>query len=163
MCESRLIRTMLRQAKIRLVPRIYAGSNRGVVSPIPIDPKWLEMSKKELKGKDPEKLVWHTAEGIAIKPLYTAKDTEGKLRFYTSYHLTHFDFDFFVFDIRSKTGLTFPCCQEHICCHQLNVLLEFFIFHWLKYQWHGFLFVGLNLKVCFSWILSDTLDYICDT
>jgi len=43
----------------------------------PIDPKWAELSKKELKGKDPEKLVWHTAEGIAIKPIYTPNDVSG--------------------------------------------------------------------------------------
>jgi hypothetical protein len=68
---------MLRHAKLRLAPRLYSGFNRGVVTQHPIDPKWAEVAKKELKGKDPEKMVWHTAEGIAIKPIYTAKDTEG--------------------------------------------------------------------------------------
>ena len=34
--------------------------------------KWLDMAKKELRGADPETtLTWNTAEGIAIKPLYT--------------------------------------------------------------------------------------------
>ena len=57
--------------------RLCVASNRGVVTSQPIDPKWIEAAKKELKGKDPEKLIWHTAEGIAIKPIYTAKDVEG--------------------------------------------------------------------------------------
>merc|ERR1719334_3047441 len=34
---------------------------------------------KQLKGKDPEKLVWETPEGISVKPLYTAVDLpQGK-------------------------------------------------------------------------------------
>ena len=32
---------------------------------------WLAASAKEVKGKD---LTWHTPEGIAVKPLYTAED-----------------------------------------------------------------------------------------
>lgn len=35
------------------------------------------MAKKQLKGKNPEELIWHTPEGIAIKPLYSRRDTEG--------------------------------------------------------------------------------------
>ena len=36
---------------------------------------WQELAKKELKGADPaEKLTWHTAEGIGVKPMYTAAD-----------------------------------------------------------------------------------------
>jgi methylmalonyl-CoA mutase len=43
-----------------------------------LDPKWTELAKKQLKGKDPEKtLTWHTTEGIDIKPLYTADDVVG--------------------------------------------------------------------------------------
>lgn len=39
---------------------------------------WLKLATKELKGKDPtEALVWHTPEGIPIKPLYTKDDLEG--------------------------------------------------------------------------------------
>ena len=37
---------------------------------------WEELAGKELKG-NPESLVWHTPEGIAVKPLYTAADLEG--------------------------------------------------------------------------------------
>uniref|UniRef100_A0A0N5C2E2 methylmalonyl-CoA mutase n=1 Tax=Strongyloides papillosus TaxID=174720 RepID=A0A0N5C2E2_STREA len=43
---------------------------------LPLYPKWAEMAKKQLKGKDPESLIWHTTEGIDIKPLYTIKDRE---------------------------------------------------------------------------------------
>jgi len=38
--------------------------------------KWREFAKSELKGRDPESLVWETPEGIRIKPLYTAADLE---------------------------------------------------------------------------------------
>lgn len=38
---------------------------------------WIKLATKELKGKDPtEALLWKTAEGIPIKPLYTKKDLE---------------------------------------------------------------------------------------
>jgi len=43
----------------------------------PLDPTWSEMAKKQMKGKDPSTLIWNTAEGIAVKPLYTKKDIEG--------------------------------------------------------------------------------------
>ena len=39
----------------------------------PLDPTWSEMAKKQMKGKDPSTLIWNTAEGIAVKPLYTKK------------------------------------------------------------------------------------------
>ena len=68
---------MLRSLRLRPGSRLCAGLTRGVVTSQPIDPKWAELSKKELKGKDPEKLVWHTAEGINIKPIYTANDVSG--------------------------------------------------------------------------------------
>mgnify|MGYP002525744191 FL=1 len=35
---------------------------------------WAAMAERELKGASPDSLVWHTPEGIAIKPLYTAAD-----------------------------------------------------------------------------------------
>ncbi|KIH64788.1 methylmalonyl-CoA mutase [Ancylostoma duodenale] len=49
--------------------------------PLPIDPAWSEMAKKAMKGKDPNGLIWHTPEGIPIKPLYLKDDRkcdEGK-------------------------------------------------------------------------------------
>ncbi|ESY65147.1 MULTISPECIES: methylmalonyl-CoA mutase [Mesorhizobium] len=37
---------------------------------------WLKLAKRELK-RSPDDLVWHTPEGITVKPLYTATDLEG--------------------------------------------------------------------------------------
>ncbi|CAH7220922.1 methylmalonyl-CoA mutase, mitochondrial [Phodopus roborovskii] len=41
----------------------------------PLHPEWAALAKKQLKGKNPEDLIWHTLEGIAIKPLYSRADT----------------------------------------------------------------------------------------
>src|SRR5882724_7930853 len=38
---------------------------------------WDELARKDRKGADPESLVWHTPEGIDVKPLYTRADVEG--------------------------------------------------------------------------------------
>jgi len=38
---------------------------------------WAGLARKELKDKPLESLVWHTPEGFAVKPLYTAADLEG--------------------------------------------------------------------------------------
>ncbi|WP_417768039.1 methylmalonyl-CoA mutase [Stappia sp.] len=38
---------------------------------------WMDLASKELKGGDPEGLVWQTPEGIPVKPLYTEEDLEG--------------------------------------------------------------------------------------
>jgi len=35
---------------------------------------WRALAAKELKGGDPDDLLWQTPEGIAVKPLYTAAD-----------------------------------------------------------------------------------------
>jgi methylmalonyl-CoA mutase len=35
------------------------------------------MASKTLKGKGADSLIWNTAEGIAVKPIYTTKDVEG--------------------------------------------------------------------------------------
>jgi methylmalonyl-CoA mutase len=37
---------------------------------------WAKLARQELKGKDPDQLVWHTPEGLAVKPLYTRADVE---------------------------------------------------------------------------------------
>ena len=39
--------------------------------------EWVDLAKKELKGKDSDALVWKTPEGIDIQPLYTENDLEG--------------------------------------------------------------------------------------
>ena len=38
---------------------------------------WSALATRELKGAAPETMVWQTLEGIAVKPLYTAADTDG--------------------------------------------------------------------------------------
>jgi methylmalonyl-CoA mutase len=38
---------------------------------------WRELATKDLKGADPDTLVWHTPEGIDVKPLYTSADLAG--------------------------------------------------------------------------------------
>ncbi|MBY4893160.1 methylmalonyl-CoA mutase [Rhodobacteraceae bacterium N5(2021)] len=38
---------------------------------------WRKLAEKELRGRDLADLTWHTLEGIDVKPLYTAADTEG--------------------------------------------------------------------------------------
>jgi len=43
---------------------------------------WEALVAKDLQGAGPDSLTWHTLEGIAVKPLYTAADTAG---------LTHMD------------------------------------------------------------------------
>ena len=38
---------------------------------------WREQADKELRGRDADDLVWHTVEGIDVKPVYTAEDLEN--------------------------------------------------------------------------------------
>ncbi len=38
---------------------------------------WRDLAAKELRGRDPDTLSWDTLEGIKVKPLYTAEDSEG--------------------------------------------------------------------------------------
>ena len=37
---------------------------------------WLDLASKEMKGGDPESLVWQTPEGIPVQPLYTEDDLQ---------------------------------------------------------------------------------------
>jgi len=37
---------------------------------------WKDLACKEQKGADPDGLVWHTPEGLEVKPLYTRADVE---------------------------------------------------------------------------------------
>ena len=39
--------------------------------------KWRDLAEKELRGNPLESLDWNTAEGIPVKPMYTAADLEG--------------------------------------------------------------------------------------
>src|SRR5690554_5493679 len=38
---------------------------------------WAALAERELKGRSPDTLVWHTPEGIAVQPLYTEADLQG--------------------------------------------------------------------------------------
>lgn len=40
--------------------------------------EWKTLASKQLKGKDVDLLTWQTTEGIAVKPLYLAKDDESQ-------------------------------------------------------------------------------------
>jgi methylmalonyl-CoA mutase len=42
----------------------------------PTTEDWRRLAEKDIKA-DPETLTWHTPEGIAVKPLYTADDLSG--------------------------------------------------------------------------------------
>ncbi|VDL86374.1 unnamed protein product, partial [Nippostrongylus brasiliensis] len=65
---------LLKQATSRSFNVIRLCSTGGTYQPLPIDPTWGEIAKKAMKGKDPETLIWHTPEGIPIKPLYLKED-----------------------------------------------------------------------------------------
>ncbi|MGH6888606.1 MAG: methylmalonyl-CoA mutase [Rhizomicrobium sp.] len=42
------------------------------------EPKaWTDLAARELKDRQADELVWHTAEGFDVKPLYTDADLEG--------------------------------------------------------------------------------------
>ena len=43
----------------------------------PIYSDWVDLAKKESRGKSPDDLTWQTPEGIAVKPLYTAEDVKN--------------------------------------------------------------------------------------
>src|SRR5512135_1116645 len=58
---------MAKEAK--LAPRRAAKS--------PALARWEALAAKELKGKKPSDLAYHTPEGITLKPLYTAADLEA--------------------------------------------------------------------------------------
>ena len=67
-----------RQCHHRLVRQLVTSTSaRQCSSSVNLDPKWAELAKKQLKGKDPAKLSWATAEGLTVKPLYTAADVPG--------------------------------------------------------------------------------------
>jgi len=38
---------------------------------------WRDLARRDLRGADPESLVWETPEGLRVKPLYTAADLEA--------------------------------------------------------------------------------------
>ena len=51
-------------------------SNRKTATPEDLK-AWRELATKQMKGRDPDALVWASPEGIDVKPLYTAADLDG--------------------------------------------------------------------------------------
>uniref|UniRef100_A0A087X608 Methylmalonyl-CoA mutase, mitochondrial n=1 Tax=Poecilia formosa TaxID=48698 RepID=A0A087X608_POEFO len=45
---------------------------------VKLNAEWAGLAKKQLKGKNPEDLIWRTPEGLNIKPVYTQADSEGR-------------------------------------------------------------------------------------
>ena len=66
-CHHRLVRQIL-TSPAACQTRSSSSNN--------LDPTWADLAKKQLKGKDPAKLSWETAEGLTVKPLYTAADVD---------------------------------------------------------------------------------------
>uniref|UniRef100_A0A667ZGJ8 Methylmalonyl-CoA mutase, mitochondrial n=1 Tax=Myripristis murdjan TaxID=586833 RepID=A0A667ZGJ8_9TELE len=46
-----------------------------ILCSITLHPEWASLAKKQLKGKNPDDLIWRTPEGINIKPVYTKADS----------------------------------------------------------------------------------------
>ncbi len=44
---------------------------------MPTRDDWAKLATRELRDKPVDDLIWQTLEGIAVKPLYTAEDTDG--------------------------------------------------------------------------------------
>ena len=63
---------MLPSIPLRARRLAHGGANRRVLCTLP--PAWVAAASKELKGKDVSILTRKTAEGIDMKPLYTAAD-----------------------------------------------------------------------------------------
>ncbi|GAB6027164.1 hypothetical protein CHUAL_013918 [Chamberlinius hualienensis] len=57
--------------------RILFDGKRNLSSKKELDAEWTSLATKQLKGKDPETLTWHTPEGISVKPVYTKADLAG--------------------------------------------------------------------------------------
>ncbi len=67
-------------------PQVFSGTKRTLAWSVGNPPadmgaeypeSWKPLCDKETKGKGPDSLLTETPEGIVLKPLYTAKDTEG--------------------------------------------------------------------------------------
>ena len=43
---------------------------------VSLDPEWSALAKKQLKGKEPDTLLWYTNEDVVVKPLYTKDDVQ---------------------------------------------------------------------------------------
>jgi hypothetical protein len=47
------------------------------LSSVPLPPRWVKLATEDLGGKPVDTLIRQSPEGISVKPLYTAEDTQG--------------------------------------------------------------------------------------
>jgi methylmalonyl-CoA mutase len=69
--QTRPIFSLKRHAAISSFTRFASTFERQ-----PLDEAWAAAASKAMKGKNADSLIWHSPEGIPIKPLYTAKDRQ---------------------------------------------------------------------------------------
>ncbi|CAH8631545.1 hypothetical protein MS3_00009503 [Schistosoma haematobium] len=77
---SRLEQTYLRRSNNPSSRKGLASLRCARAYSVAMDPEWMELAKKELKGKDPETLVHENYEGINYKPLYSNEDIAGLVK-----------------------------------------------------------------------------------
>lgn len=54
---------------------VHRSATSEPTAQLPLNEKWKTLAKKQLKSESvEEKLMWHTPEGIKIKPLYSKED-----------------------------------------------------------------------------------------
>jgi methylmalonyl-CoA mutase N-terminal domain/subunit len=63
-------------------PRRAASSDAGQKPPSkpPLPAEWISLAKKELGERSVDSLIWRTAEGLDVKPLYTATDLPEEMK-----------------------------------------------------------------------------------
>jgi hypothetical protein len=54
-----------------------AGLVRAASTAVPLPEQWAKLAAEDLKGKSVDSLIKTSAEGIPIKPIYTAEDTKN--------------------------------------------------------------------------------------
>lgn len=75
--KNQLLLFSLHLKQIKQSPGSRLPWQRCLYQQQPLHPEWAALAKKQLKGKNPEDLIWHTPEGISIKPLYSKADTKN--------------------------------------------------------------------------------------
>ncbi|XP_008396689.1 methylmalonyl-CoA mutase, mitochondrial [Poecilia reticulata] len=58
--------------------RLHIHTSVSCQDEVKLNAEWAGLAKKQLKGKNPEDLIWRTPEGLNIKPVYTQADSEGR-------------------------------------------------------------------------------------
>ena len=72
MAARRLVRASVTSAHIH---RSLIHTSASCQDRAELHTEWANLAKKQLKGKNPEDLIWRTPEGINIKPVYTKADS----------------------------------------------------------------------------------------